>query len=475
MSLFQRNPIHAHHSSGNQTPLSPAQQGWDEGHAKWPPQVARVEVLGYMQSPTQPFYSHDIGRSFLLDGRIYKFNGDTFCNNAGLSSNTYQLIPNHKKPTEAYFVETELNGYVQPLIKNDPEEELYLSLPQNQFKRIAFWCFGGVIEFSPGLGWVWYQKFIVGVDTGIYELCGVGIARISHDKNRLSGELSSARMPGLMFEPGEPLFGSFSTLLVDDMAYLWGQKDTDVFLARVPKSCCQHRHLYQYWNGKDYTSNISQSAPVLQDYQQGQFFRSDMFGPRFGCVFVGCTKWADNQVMMGVASRLEGPWDVVPIVHTIGIKDNITYRYCMYPHPWANEVSKAKLLVSWCDRWPGGVIAAKVRFATEGIAYWTHITLCGCSDRVIHTALEKAKELCNWGPFSCEELIDPHRLRIRGLDQRAVDTAVNMIRHTIAIVKKEEMAEMEVAAVRARRPSLAERIVAPVARLIGHSRCSSSS
>lgn len=74
----------------------------------------------------------------------------------------------------------------------------------------------------------------------------------------------------------------------------------------------------------------------------------------------------------------------------------------------------------------------------------------------------KAAETCASQPLRYEQLTAPLRLRIRGVEQRTVDWAVNMIRHTIAIGKKEELDEMEVAATRARRPSLRKRIVARV-------------
>ncbi|KAL8696440.1 MAG: hypothetical protein Q9224_002796 [Gallowayella concinna] len=381
MSIFQRNPLHAHHFSGDQTPLEPMHQGCDGGFAKWPPVATEINILGYVQSTEQPFYSHDIGRTFTLNGRIYKMNGDTFCNDAGVSSNTYQIIPNRKKPTEAFFISAKRDGYVNPLIDVNDEEVQYLRLPQNKNKRMAFWCFGGVVEFSPGLGWAWYQKTIISMHNGSQELIGVGLARISCDADRLSGELSSVRMPGLMFLIGEPLFGSFSALLHDDTVYLWGQKDNDVFLARVPKSNCHQRQLYQFWNGREYTSDMTAAASVLQDYQQGQFFRSNMFGPRFPWVFVGCTRYADNQVMMGAASTLEGPWDPHSLFQAECIKQRYGYQYCMYAHVWANDLSKPKLLLSWCDPWPGGVIAAKVHFATEASFYWVDIPLYRPSGR----------------------------------------------------------------------------------------------
>lgn len=358
--------FHSPKRSGPQLPVIPIQQGFDIAYSKWipdGPEIENVMMLGYVDAPSHPFYSRDIGRSFILDGRVYYQYGDTFCNDAGVSSNTYQVVPDPSKPRDAYYLSCDRNGFVLPLINLNEEEVRFLNTPGNEGKRIAFWCFGGVVETTPGIGWTWYQKHVIS-PVGTPTLVGVGIARICHDKHKYSGDLSSARMPGLMFCLGEPLFGSFSALLEGGMVYLWGQIDTDVFLARVPKENCQQRHMYQYWNGRDYVPRIDQAAPVLQDFQQGQIFKSDMFGPELPWLFIGVTKWADSMVMLGVASRLEGPWDVRPLFQARGIRQPDAYQYCMYAHPWFAAQSKDTLLVSWCDPWPGGVIVAEVRFKT---------------------------------------------------------------------------------------------------------------
>ncbi|KAL8997297.1 MAG: hypothetical protein Q9169_003389 [Polycauliona sp. 2 TL-2023] len=446
--------------TGSQITLSPSLRGQDNGNARWPPVVERVDHLGYIEGRDQHFYSHDIGRSSEFGGRIYYLNGDTFCNNAGISSNTYQVVPDRKKPTEAWYLSIDSNGRVLPLIHLNEEETQHLSLPENQTKRIAFWGFGGIVEINPNLGWLWYQKIVIDRVDKSHNLVGVGLARISQDRNGLAGQLSSARMPGLMFQTGEPLFGSFSTLVLDDLVYLWGQKDSEIFLARVPKVNCQHRHMYQYWNGKGYVSEITEAASVLLDYQHGQFFQSDLFGPHLW-LFIGCTRWADNQVMIGLATQLEGPWDIHPILLTTGIKDPVNYRYCVYPHPWATKTTQGKLLVTWCDHWPGAVIAAKIRFATVATTHWAHIPLSGYSDRVISTAMSRTLEVCHENGLSLDELINPRRLSIRGIDRKGVERAADLIRDSIAVAKKQEMADLEAAAV-APQAGFGERLLAKI-------------
>ncbi|KAL8688965.1 MAG: hypothetical protein Q9218_005247, partial [Villophora microphyllina] len=338
--------------------------GVEQGYASWPPTVRSSNHLGYINATNTWFYSQDIGRSFRLGGRTYIIFGDTFCNDRGLSSNTYKLIPNVTQPTEAIYLSGPHDGFIHPLIEQTQEETDWLSEPKQSGLRLAFWSYGGVVEFADGIGWCWYQKHTVH-SSGLSELAGVGLARISVDKSKSTGELSAARMPGLMFGLGdrEPLFGSFSTLLVDGTVYLWGQIKQDVFLARVRKDACQFRHLYTYWNGMEYVDDITKAAPVLQDFQQGQFFKSALFGPHLPWAFVGVTKNGDSMIMMGAASRVEGPWDVRQVFETYGVKVQDHFRYCVYPHPELSG-NNGGLVVSWSEHWPGGVIAGELLFAT---------------------------------------------------------------------------------------------------------------
>ncbi|KAL8903016.1 MAG: hypothetical protein Q9207_004223 [Kuettlingeria erythrocarpa] len=425
------------------TSHEPVEQGSYGGQAKWltdGPKVKDVEVLGYVEPPNQPHFSRDIGRSFTLGGRIYYVFGDTFCNDAGISSNTVQWVPDHTKPQNAYYLKQEKNGLVIPLIDLNDDEKEELTYPMNKDRRIAFWCFGGVVEVSPGVGWTWYQKHWIDQD-GSDELCGVGVARISHDKDKQTAELSCVRMPGLMFDRKMPLFGSFSTLIHGDMVYLWGQRGADIFLARVIKESCHQFHCYEFWNGKEYVFNVEKARPVLQDFQQGQVFESSLFGPKLPWVFVGVTKWADSMVMIGVASELEGPWDVRPLFRAEGIKQPNAYQYCVYAHPWGVDRTRNELLVSWCDPWPGGVILARVNFEAHDRVFWASIAMDSCSGAVALTTAMKAHEVSRGNRIECTNLANPPRLYLAGGDDHTVQMALNAVRqHMLRAMAEEAVA-----------------------------------
>ncbi|KAI4130115.1 MAG: hypothetical protein LQ338_001890 [Usnochroma carphineum] len=440
------SPFKSHKKPPPQLPINSVQQGFNNGYAKWlpdGPKAERVQVLGYVDAPGQDCYSRDIGRSFQLGGRTYYMFGDTFCNDAGISSNTVQVVPDPGRPQNAYYLGRDSKGLIPPLIDINSDEMEYLTYPGNGKKRIAFWCFGGVVEVTPGIGWTWYQKHIISSD-GHDQLMGVGIARISHNKDGLNGELSCARMPDLMFDREQPLYGSFSTLVVDDMVYLWGQKGADVYLARVPKLNCQQLYKYEYWNGKEYVFEVDRATPVLQDFQQGQIFKSELFGPLLPWVFIGVTKWADSTVMIGAASRVEGPWDIRPLFNAQGIKRPDAYQYCMYPHPWGANQRNGRLLVSWCDPWPGGMIVAKVTFDADPRTYWATVSLDNCADYVACAAVTRAAEVCRTSNLQYAELPDPRRLYLRGIDEKAVELGLNMVRHQMGLASKEVAAQAPV-------------------------------
>ncbi|KAL8872360.1 MAG: hypothetical protein Q9174_002002, partial [Haloplaca sp. 1 TL-2023] len=276
------------------------------GNTVWPPNVVEQKPLGFIEHEGQLEYSRDIGRSFVLGDRAYYVFGDTFCNEHGITNNTYQVVSNLLDPLDAKYLEMADDGNVAPLIRRTEQEMAELRL-MNDGSRFAFWCFGGIVETSPGLGWTWYQIHKIesnGKDT----LHGVGLAKVEvvdPDNGRLYA--TRCHEGNLMFYSHlrQPMFGSFSATVDEEYVYLWGQIDTDVYLARMPKESCEDRSQYTYWDGHKYNTDINSAACVMKGFQQGQIFKSKMFGDRFPWVFVGCTSCGDSKAMIGVASTRE--------------------------------------------------------------------------------------------------------------------------------------------------------------------------
>ena len=99
-----------------------------------------------------------------------------------------------------------------------------------------------------------------------------------------------------------------------------------------------------------------------------------MFGPTYKYAFIGCNAQGDSKVQFGRATEPQGPFEVVPLddvelyaLNTREDKGIFDFRYCVYPHPWAGDLSgKGDLMISWSEGgMTGGVLGAMVRLATE--------------------------------------------------------------------------------------------------------------
>lgn len=351
---------------------------FSRARAIYPPVAESTEILGYINDVNGIGYSRDIGRSSILGGHHYYVFGDTFCKNerdefVGLTSNTVAIVPDKKKPLESAYMDIRENGMVNALVPLSTSERLL----EEQKVRVILWAFGGIAETRPDLGWTWYQN----AEFDSQNIChyhGVGLARVSVINH--FGQLQVARCKELVYEsptnrrsitrcrdlifgPIEPRFGTFSTLVHNDMVYLWGDLDGKIYLARVSKYKPTSRSSYEFWDGLTYVSDWQKAVPVMEGVQHGEFVHSPLFGVDRPWIFIGCTKWADSQVMIGAEGRLEGPWHLTRLFTANGIHYPDNYMYCIYPHFWSLDSADGQLLVTWSEHWPGGVVGAKVNLA----------------------------------------------------------------------------------------------------------------
>lgn len=349
---------------------------FSEARATYPPIVESVKILGYIKDVNDIGYSRDIGRSSILGGHTYYIFGDTFCKDekdefVGLTSNTVAIVPDKHTPLASAYLDFQENGLVNALLPLDESERRL----EEQGVRVILWAFGGIAETRPDLGWCWYQVAEIDCDDANH-YHGVGLARISvinhHGQLQVArckelvyesptNRLSYTRYRDLIFGPTEPRFGTFCSLVHNDRLYLWGDLDGKIYLARVSKYKPTSRDSYEFWNGCTYVQDWQRAAPVLEEIQHGAFIHSNIFGTKRPWVFIGCTKWADSQVMIGAEANLEGPWTLTSLFTASGIHQPDKYMYCMYPHPWAFDEDEGELLVTWSEHWPGGVVGAKVK------------------------------------------------------------------------------------------------------------------
>jgi hypothetical protein len=117
-------------------------------------------------------YSRDIGVSSIFNGNVYYQFGDTFCFNdrdefVGVVCNSIARVENPNDPTRSRYIKSDHQStqdrplpYV-PLTLDEQEYEKSHSDDQGHLeKRICLWAFSGIVEISPAMGYVWYQKSI---------------------------------------------------------------------------------------------------------------------------------------------------------------------------------------------------------------------------------------------------------------------------------------------------------------------------
>ena len=338
----------------------------DIGPAIYPPVLDNLEILGYVKDKNGIGYSRDIGRSAIIHDEVFFIFGDTFCKNSrgefvGITSNTVAYVEDRAKPLESQYGEISSDGKVKAFVPFSEKEIRFEE--ENRKARIVFRMFGGVVDIGV-VGVVWFQKLII-YENGDEEYRGVGQARLStYSDCRIIVE----RLPPLLFGPNEPRIGSFSTLYHKGHVYLWGDRpDGQIILARVDMYHTALRDRYEYWSGSDWVPRWHEALPVLHEVQHGAIIHTELFGKDKPFVFVGVNKWADSMVQIGAASSVQGPFNLTAVCEARGIKYDKAYKYCIYPHLFASNIPKRELIVTWSEPFPGGVVAAKLKFKIDEI------------------------------------------------------------------------------------------------------------
>lgn len=289
----------------------------------------------------------------MLGGHAYYFFDDASCrdgegNFGVVQSNSAAIVMDPTSPLISAYLSIQHDGMVDPLVQLT-DEERHLQAESNVLVTLR--ALGGMVETSPGVGWGFWEKEERGQRGRGH--CGVGVAMVNVKES--TGELEAYRGGGeLLFGAEEPRFGSFSSIVEGDFIYLWGHHANDVLLARVPARKPWDRGAYSFWNGEAYVEEWRAATPVLKDVQHGAVFKSGLFGAGKEWVFVGSSRWADDQVMMGAAASLEGPWELTKVCTVEGVVG-------ILPHQWVYDEACGKLMLSWSERKPGGVVAGRLR------------------------------------------------------------------------------------------------------------------
>ncbi|KAI9890380.1 MAG: hypothetical protein M1814_004166 [Vezdaea aestivalis] len=335
--------------------------GW---HARFPPRVMDFKCLGESKDVHGVQYSRDIGKTSSFGGQIFMSFGDTFTKVEGvprsrICNHSVAVINNVNEPTRSQYQTTNEFGIPPSFIPLTEKEKAF---DEDQWtnhseleKRTTLWSFSGLVENSEnsGSGSCFFE---VGQEWhGGGEAFGSAVATVHRDKN--TGVLKAMRLSAaIMFQRDEPRVGCFAAYRVEPYFYLWGSHHELVVLARVEIGKTHLKGKYEFWDGQKYGQAPANGAyhGVLRGHTQGQFFPTTMFSQgQTQWVYVGCTDRADGYVWMGLADRLEGPWNSLsPVAVVPNQSTKNGFPYCMYPHPWAEGTTGGNILMSWSWSWP---------------------------------------------------------------------------------------------------------------------------
>jgi hypothetical protein len=92
----------------------------------------------------------------------YQF-GDTFCKNldnefVGLVSNTIAVLTTTKGPLYSKYEDVAPNGLVDQFIPYNLQDLKFNDEHESSKARMTVWGFGGIVEVSPSVGVLWYER-----------------------------------------------------------------------------------------------------------------------------------------------------------------------------------------------------------------------------------------------------------------------------------------------------------------------------
>ncbi|EGD97207.1 hypothetical protein TESG_04621 [Trichophyton tonsurans CBS 112818] len=355
--------------------------GSEEHSAEYPPKIATFYYLGELNDEMKPIYPQGNGRSFTIRGNVYHIFGKTIWKDAkgeivGEAANSLALVSDPKVNPVANVAMPVNRGMAPflPLTKNEEE------LEKAQNHKVVLEMPGGFCKPEPDAigGYIWFQKCLQTRSTeGIVETTFQGVSLAIAVRNRHTEEVRAERImhDELLFTDREPAFGSFCSVLESYYFYVWGKLGEDIYLARVEKYEPQNRSAYEYWNGYNFTQDISTAVPVFSGYSSGTIMRSKIFGHLYNWMFVGGTESNTPVVTIGVARDIQGPYIMHGLIKSEHVHPMLRQVHSVYAHHWAYTERDGQLLVTWNESKTGNIVGTKLQFSMfHRGAYWKDIS-----------------------------------------------------------------------------------------------------
>lgn len=341
------------------------ENGTEEYRAAFPPNIASIELLGFLKDKGNLAEPQGNGRSstfrdrvfYLFDKTVYRdHHNDTMLGEE--PSSVARLIDAARNPLESK------KSTAEPFLQLTEFEK---GLEARTGVKVVLKMDGGFCEvlWNNGKGYMWYKKCVQSrnPDGSLVETVqGTGLACVDMDQG--TGQLIGKRLldGSLLFNEHEPPFGTFCIVRDQIWFYLWGKLGEDIYLARVAQWKTSYRKSYEFWDGYKFTGNIAAVAPVFTGYTSGTISETKLFGRMYNWVFIGGNKWDNPLVTIGVARNLAGPYLMSSLVDEERVHPAFRGTENLYAHPWAYCESSGQLLVTWTEKATKSVVALKLQF-----------------------------------------------------------------------------------------------------------------
>ncbi len=284
---------------GGSSQTDPDAAGVD-AHVTRPLAVTSVVDLGRFPLPLKGV-GRDGGMSGVLGGKLLWTFGDTFLTEHTTIDNSSVLSATSGWSTASdplALVHNQDGGQPAQLIPYTPEE-----IAANQADALngyALWP-GPLIDVGEPTGVIAFQR-IKRTSGGGFESIGVGTARIGADA------ASASRTTTLLFAPPEQLF--VPHVVIDGFAYAFscekrGFLDFACKLGRAPKAQVEVRAAYEFFDGSEWTSDITRATYVIN---QTSVAPSISYNVHLGKYLAVSCKVLSSTVLLRTADRVEGPW-----------------------------------------------------------------------------------------------------------------------------------------------------------------------
>lgn len=284
-------------------------------------QVASTKDLGAVGKPSSVLV-RDGGATVRLGNQLLWTFGDTLLrDNHTILSNTAALADIHHplvthEPLDA-------RGLPYQLIPFTPEEQAYNELTGKPDDRIAIWPTSIINYQDQGL--IFSYKLHIKPGFLNYEFLGIVLALVR------SGETQATRLPGLLFSNPEPGFAN--PMVYQGMVYVYGGNhaaNNPYVVARVPLDQVTNRRAYTFWDGKTWSSDVSNAQPVFTGIPGAVTISYNDYLGRF---LVTYSQPFSTNILMCTGPEPVGSWSE-PIVAFRGLSPfSNGYNYAGIEHP----------------------------------------------------------------------------------------------------------------------------------------------